>query len=289
MQVKIFSDKLNVTVDSFGAELHSIRNSDGREYLWQADENVWKRHAPVLFPFICNTASKKYTVNGEEYALANHGFARDSEFSLVSASDSSAEFTLGYTVESLKLYPFRFALNIKYELDGNMLKVSCTAENKDDKIMPFFIGGHPAFRCPLAEGEKFSDYTVVYEKPETILQDRADGSKAVILDNTDRVSVSHELFANDVFLQNKPNSKWVALEGKSGSVKLHYDNSGCIAVWSSWFSNAEKTEAAEFVCLEPWCSAPVYCEGTEELTEMPNAVKLSSGEKYTFSYTIEIN
>lgn len=288
MQAKISSDALNVTIDSFGAELHSIKTVDGTEHLWQADENVWKRHAPVLFPFICNTASKKYTVNGTEYSLANHGFARDSEFEFVGSGDNYAEFRLEQNSASLKLYPFSFALTVRYELDGNKLKVSYITENKDNKEMPFFIGGHPAFRCPVNDGGSFEDYSVVYEKAETIVQDRPDGSSAVILDNTDSVKITHELFANDVFMKNKPESSWVALKGPESTVKLHYDNSGCIAVWSSWFSDSEKTQNAEFVCLEPWSSAPVYCDSTEELTEMNSAVRIAPGETHTFSYTIEI-
>ena len=105
MLTAISSDILKVTIDSFGAELHSIKDCNDTEYLWQADEKVWKRHAPVLFPFICNTASKKYTVDGKEYALSNHGFARDSEFELLYAKESSAEFYLGHSDETLKIYP----------------------------------------------------------------------------------------------------------------------------------------------------------------------------------------
>ncbi|MBQ2824004.1 MAG: aldose 1-epimerase family protein [Oscillospiraceae bacterium] len=286
MQVKISSDKLNVMIDSFGAELHSVKDNNGREYLWQADENVWKRHAPVLFPFICNTASKKYTVNGAEYALANHGFARDSEFKLVCENENSAVFGLDYSEDSLKIYPYKFALKIAYTLNGSKLDVKYTVENKDDKDIFFFIGGHPAFMCC---GE-FSDYTVVYEKNENITQTWEDGSEAVILNGENKVSVSHELFAHDVFMKNKPESSWVALENEKEnySVKLHYDNSGCIAVWSSWFNDAEKTENAKFVCLEPWSSTPVYCDNTDELTEMPNAVKLSCGKSYDFAYSVEI-
>lgn len=31
--------------------------------------------------------------------------------------------------------------------------------------MPFSIGGHPAFNCPLTKEEKFEDYKVVFDKP----------------------------------------------------------------------------------------------------------------------------
>lgn len=291
MQTTISSGILTATIDTFGAELHSIKDSNGMEYLWQADEKVWKRHAPVLFPFICNTASKKYTVNGKEYALANHGFARDNEFKLVSAEKDSAIFIFEANEETLKIYPYKFELFINYKLEGNKLEVIYTVHNTNESDIFFFIGGHPAFRCPMTDDESYNDYRVVYEKAETIIQQREDGSKAVIADNTSVVSVSHELFAHDVFMKDKPSSSWVALESKNNErkVKLHYDNKGCIAVWSSYFADAEKTEAAKFVCLEPWSSTPVYCNDTEELTKMSGAIKLPAGEKYNFSYTIEIN
>lgn len=286
MQTTISSDILKVKIDSFGAELHSIKDCNDTEYLWQADEKVWKRHAPVLFPFICNTASKKYTVNGREYALANHGFARDSEFELLYAKESSAEFYLGYSDETLKIYPYKFGLYASYALDGNKLKVTYTAENKDDKPIFFFLGGHPAFRCPVSADESFSDYYVEYEKNENIARNESD----VILNGTNKVSLEHDLFKNDVFIKNKPNSSWVALASKKRDhkVKLSYDNSGCIAVWSSWFEEKDRTNAAEFVCLEPWSSVPVYESGVTELTEMPDAIKLLPNEKYAFSFTVQI-
>ena len=80
MLYTISSDKLKAKISDDGAELCSLTDYNGTEYIWQADPAIWKRHAPILFPFICNTASKKYTVNGSEYALSNHGFARDSVF-----------------------------------------------------------------------------------------------------------------------------------------------------------------------------------------------------------------
>lgn len=290
MQTVISSDILKVKIDSFGAELHSIKDYNDTEYLWQADERVWKRHAPVLFPFVCNTASGKYTVEGKEYSLSNHGFARDSEFELLFSKESSAEFYLGYSDDTLKRYPYKFGLYVNYALDGGKLKITYTAENKDDNDIFFFIGGHPAFRCPVSPRESFSDYTVVYEKNERIVQSRSDGSEAVILNDGNKIPVSHELFAHDVFMKSRPESSWIALVSKSHDykVKLHFDNKGCIAVWSSWFEDRDRTEAAQFVCLEPWSSAPVYCDNEEELTKMPSAVRLSPSEKYAFSFTIEI-
>lgn len=288
MQVTISSEKTTAVIDSFGAELHSLRDASGTEYLWQADPAVWKRHAPVLFPFICNTDSKKYTYEGQTYSLANHGFARDSEFELASSDSGSAEFLLKSNAETLKLYPFEFELRIRYTMAGNKLTVSYTVKNTDKKDMYFFIGGHPAFNVPM-DGEVFDDYFVEYEKPETVIQEFK-GKTAVIADNTAKVPLSHELFANDVFMKDAPNSSWIALVSeKSGrKIKLNYDPKGCIAVWSSYFEDKAVTEQAKFVCLEPWSSVPVYCDKEEDITKMSHAIKLAPEKEYVFEYSIEV-
>lgn len=287
MQITISSENTSAVIDSFGAELHSLRDASGTEYLWQADPAVWKRHAPVLFPFICNTDSKKYTYEGQTYSLANHGFARDSEFELASSDSGSAEFLLKSNAETLKLYPFEFELRIRYTMAGNKLTVSYTVKNTDKKDMYFFIGGHPAFNVPM-DGESFDDYFVEYEKPETVIQEFK-GKTAVIADNTAKVSLSHELFANDVFMKDAPNSSWIALvsEKTGRKIKLNYDPKGCIAVWSSYFEDKAVTEQAKFVCLEPWSSVPVYCDKEEDITKMSHAIKLAPEKEYVFEYSIE--
>ena len=213
-------------------------------------------------------------------------FSRLSAIQLLYAKESSAEFYLGYSDETLGIYPYKFGLYANYTLDGNALKVTYTAENKDDKPMYFFLGGHPAFRCPVGDDESFTDYCVEFEKNESIARNEND----VVLDNANKVPLRHDLFKNDVFMKNKPNSSWVALASKTHDhkVTLSYDKNGCIAVWSSWFEDGEKTNAAEFVCLEPWSSVPVYESGVTELTEMPDAKKLMPNEKYAFTFTVRI-
>lgn len=91
-------------------------------------------------------------------------------------------------------------------------------------------------------------------------------------------------------MKDMPESSWIALVSKSEGmkVKLSYNKSGCIAVWSPYFKDKELTEQAKFVCLEPWSSVPVYCDKEDELTKMKHAIKLGSGNSYTFSYNIEI-
>ncbi len=157
MKYTIKSDKLTAVIDSFGAELCSVKDASGREYIWTA-EDVWKRHAPLLFPFVCNTASKKYTVNGKEYALSNHGFTRDTDFPTAESTDSAVELSYKSDDSTKAHYPYDFEFSAKYSLSGSVLSVALTVKNTGSEDMPFFIGGHPGFLCPFdGEDSTFED------------------------------------------------------------------------------------------------------------------------------------
>ena len=78
---------LTVKVKEHGAELCSIVKGD-TEYLWQADPAFWGRHSPVLFPIVGSVWNGRYHVGDKEFALGQHGFARDMDFEKVNCSDS---------------------------------------------------------------------------------------------------------------------------------------------------------------------------------------------------------
>ena len=85
MRYVLENDTLRVEIDSFGAELKSVkRKSDGKEYMWYADKKYWGRTSPVLFPFVGNCRNKEYRYGGKTYAIGQHGFARDMEHTMES-------------------------------------------------------------------------------------------------------------------------------------------------------------------------------------------------------------
>lgn len=80
---QIKNDQLTLEISSLGAELLSIKDANGNEYLWDGDEKYWNRHSPILFPIVCGLWKDTYRTEGKEYHLPRHGFARDTEFKLV--------------------------------------------------------------------------------------------------------------------------------------------------------------------------------------------------------------
>ena len=158
-QMKLKNDQIEVIVNYHGAELRSLKKkATDQEYLWNADAKYWGRTSPVLFPFVGGVKNKVYRYEGKEYPMNQHGFARDMEFSLVSQSADEVWFALEDTEETYKVYPFHFHLEIGYRLEDASVSVMWKVKNINDKEMHFAIGAHPAFFCPLHEGEKQSEY-----------------------------------------------------------------------------------------------------------------------------------
>ena len=169
MRYVLENDTLRVEIDSFGAELKSVkRKSDDKEYMWYADKKYWGRTSPVLFPFVGNCRNKEYRYGGKTYAIGQHGFARDMEFELVSQTKDEAWFSLKSNDETLAKYPFEFVLEIGYKLSGSEIKVTWRVTNPAKKDLLFSIGGHPAFMCPVAEQGKQSDYYLKLDTDKAI-------------------------------------------------------------------------------------------------------------------------
>ena len=106
------NDILKIKVSDFGAELKSITGlSDGAEYLHNGDPQFWKYTSPVLFPFVGKVVNNKYRVDGKEYELPQHGFARTTEFKCVRETEDELAFRLEWNEETLKVYPYKFMLD----------------------------------------------------------------------------------------------------------------------------------------------------------------------------------
>ncbi len=276
---------LEISANTSGAELCSVKK-DGVEYIWQAGD-AWKRYAPILFPFVCSPKDKKYKADGIEYTMpSNHGFARDMEFEALPETDDSLSFMLKSNDDTLKVYPYDFELTVRFTVKDNEVEVLNAVKNTGDKDMYFYLGGHPAFNCPLEDGLSFDDYEVRYDKKETIIQPLLTGGERTVINDEYGYKLTRKLFDHDVIMKDKPQSGAVALMSEKGkhSVTVRYPESECIAVWSS-----TGNDDARFVCLEPWTSVPVYCDDEfEDIEKKPHAVKLPAVQTFEYRYFIGV-
>ncbi|MEM7510203.1 MAG: aldose 1-epimerase family protein [Bacteroidota bacterium] len=287
MNITLSNSTLSVTVSPQGAELHSIQHQ-GREYLWQADPTIWGRHAPILFPVVGRLKGDQYFYGGRRFSMKQHGLARDRKFAIVSQTDLSATLKLVTDTQTLPIYPFEFELEVSYQLRGNKIYVGYQVENPGERDLPFSIGGHPGFSCPIDKEEKLTDYQISFEKAETIQRDLLDGGllsgqSDPILENSQVIPLDEHVFDKDALVLRGLASKWVKLESAKGphSVTLHFDGFPFLGIWAK--------PGAPFVCLEPWFGHADSAESNGQLIEKPGIQLLSPGDTFQCTYIIEIN
>lgn len=87
-----------------GAEIISTKKGE-QELIWQSDTNVWKGHAPLLFPTCGGLKKDKFVYNGKSYTMPKHGFARTSEFEAETVTENSATFLLKLNSETKNAIP----------------------------------------------------------------------------------------------------------------------------------------------------------------------------------------
>lgn len=285
--MQLENEKLCVEISEHGAELTRIYNKEtGDEVLWEADPKFWKRHAPVLFPNVGKTYHNTVLINGVQYPTCQHGFARDSEFELISASGTSAEFLLKSSEETKKRYPFDFELRIGYELDAAGIRVKWAVYNPSSEPIYFTVGGHPAFR--FAKGDRKEDYILRFPGKETLHYCLIDPAEETVNPNLQyEMQLDHEccpvteqMFERDalIFDDEQIEEVWLCKKNGTPYVGIRCEGFPNFGIWS--------VKDAPFVCLEPWMGRCDDIGFAKELSEKPNVNKAAPGETFRKEYTI---
>lgn len=285
---QIRNESLTLEIDAHGAEMKSlIDNCSGQEYLWCGDAAYWGRTSPVLFPLVGNYREKQSCFDGKWYSLSQHGFARDMDFELVSEKGDEIWFALEDSPETLEKYPFGFRLELGYRLQGRTVEVLWRVTNKNDREMYFSIGGHPAFNCPLREGEKQTDYRIGFDTCEPLTASVLDENGTVsertkVLELTDgMLQITDSLFDEDALIVEHDQAHKVALYTPEGEKYLEVRfEAPLFGIWSP------AGKHAPFVCIEPWYGRSDRADFGQKLEEREWGNVLKAGEVFTAAYQI---
>lgn len=300
MRYCLENEELIVEIDSHGAEIKSVRRrSDDREYMWNGDPKYWGRTSPVLFPFVGAPRNKEYRHGGKTYAMGQHGFARDMEFSPLPVEHTPERgteeiwFALESSDETLEKYPFAFRLLIGYELSGNEVKVRWRVENPAETTMYFSIGAHPAFLCPihgerdeagepckLGYGLHFGGVRELHHHGNTpegmaVMEDQ-------VLALTDgSVRFTPGFFDKCTYMVEGKQTGEVSLLDSQGNayVTVQFD-APLFAIWSPEGKNAP------FVCIEPWYGRCDTVDFDGTLAERDYEQVLPGKENFEASYVM---
>jgi galactose mutarotase-like enzyme len=280
--ISLSNDVISAQINTLGAELCSLKNTENKDFIWEGDPAYWGKHSPVLFPIVGTLKNNTYTHNNKEYILTRHGFARDMEFELVDLTANTATFSIQSNSTTLASYPFQFELQIQYTLFHSTLEIAYKVINKDTTEIPFSIGAHPAFALP----GNFENYSLEFEKVEpleyTLLEnDLVSTQTETIATNSNFVPLTHKLFERDALIFKKLESKSLTIvEKEIPRLKVHFEDFPNLGIWTK--------VGAPFLCIEPWFGYSDTIETNGIFFEKEGIIVLEVNDTFQTKFSIEI-
>ena len=281
MIYNIENKDFSLAVKEMGAELNSFKSKKtGFEFIWGGNTDIWYGQSPILFPIIGRLLDDKYRLNGKEYTMPKHGIVRKKPFKLIDKTENSLKFIQSDDEESLKEYPYHFDLIVEFKITDNGLSVTHTVVNKNDCIMYYSFGAHPAFNCEIGDYLEFSEN-------EELLTERIDHDSILIEEkfpvNIDgnKLTITENLFDADALILSGYKSQAISLKSNNHNrvVKFNFD-SPLLGIWAK--------PGAPYVCIEPWWGVNDNYDKKDDLSQKRGIMSLNPNEEKSFNWNIEI-
>jgi galactose mutarotase-like enzyme len=286
-RVRLSARGLSAEVKALGAELCSLRDGAGREFIWQAGE-AWPRHAPILFPIVGRLHGDTLDFGGQRTPMGQHGFARDLPFQLVESRAEACRFLLTDSEATWGAFPFPFRLEVAYALHGSSLAIAYTVTNPGETLLPCSIGAHPAFRWPLPGAGSKPAHRLDFEQdePGPVYRPGAEG----LLDPTPRelplsgrsLGLREELFREGAFVLLNPASRRIRFVSRGAPVvEVAWQGFGQLGIWTK--------PGADFLCIEPWAGYADIAGFPLPAWDKPGFLMIGPGESRRFTHRITID
>jgi galactose mutarotase-like enzyme len=282
--VVIASEHLVAEISRHGAELIRLQDRDGKDLLWNGCEKWWTGRAPLLFPIVGRLPNDTALIDGETFPMRQHGFARNKQFSVVSASASECILGLPSDGETRQHFPFDFVLEVAFVIEGAALRIDATVCNKSPRTMPVSFGFHPAFRWPLPYGGSRQDHEIRFERFEfapirRVTDGLLDVTASAEIFEGDAMSLDDAMFVPGALIFDRLKSRVVGFGVRERpSIQIRFANMPHLGVWTK--------PGAGFLCIEPWqgYAAPLGFAG--ELKDKPGGLLLAADTNIKFAIEI---
>lgn len=286
--IPITSGSLTARINPLGAELWSLTDAKGRELMTDADPAWWTGHAPLLFPVVGRLRNDAYRYNGHEYALPQHGFARQMDFALIAQDKASVLFRLDADEETRRVYPFDFRLDMAFAIEETTLFMTATVVNQGGEDMPFSFGYHPAFAWPLPYGGGKDQHLILFEEDEPATIRRVGHEPGLIAlerfpspVRNNSLIPTHEMFEGNALIWDDLNSRrlrW-GVPGRPG-LDIHFPDLPWLGIWQK--------PGANYLCFEPWAGMadPVGFDG--DIWMKPGIMRLVPGAQREFHMNVRL-
>lgn len=286
--VRIANGTLAASFSPLGAELQSLTDAQGREYMTDADPAYWSGHAPLLFPIVGRLNGDLLRVDGRQYPMKQHGFARKAEWEIVAAGEDTVTFTLSDSHQTRAVYPFAFSIAAHYWLEGSRLSTLITIANPGNASLPFSFGFHPAFAWPLPGGGDKLAHKIVFEAEEPAPIRRLNAGGLLECEEASPVegkelALLPALFAADAMIWDELVSRKLTYQGRPGGPQLEIAFPGMphLGIWQK--------PGANFLCIEPWQGHADPQGYAGEFAQKPGTVLLAPGEERSFRMDVTVN
>jgi galactose mutarotase-like enzyme len=279
--------QLSAAIDPQGAQLSMLRDPAGNDLLWHGDPAFWSGRAPILFPIVGALNQGRYLWRGQHYALPRHGFARGRRFDVVHHTASEALFRQTHDTETLKVYPFRFELDVLFRMEGSAIFIQATVRNIGDEAMPASIGFHPALRWPLPNSQSRDAHYIEFEcdEPAPVRRLDANGLLTDVRHATPviarRLALHDDLFKDDVVIFDQLASRRLTYGAATGSrIAVSFPDATHLGLWTK--------PGAGFICIEPWRGVADPVGFTGELQHKPGVFSVAPGDSQSLSMHLEL-
>lgn len=285
MNTRIGNEQISVEVAALGAEMQALTSADGANWVWDGDPKFWGGRSPILFPMVGRAPNDRVSIDGQSFAMGQHGFARRSEFTLAAADATSCRFELTANAATREMYPFEFLLAVTHAVEGSAVTITAEVTNRDHKLMPFGIGFHPAFVWPLPAAAADTHGIILDNEGEPALL-RLDHGLVVRKQlpspfQAGRLVLEHDLFEADAMLFPEGAGAGLSYGCPGGPMlKIDWENLPNLALWSK--------PGAPFICIEPWHGTAAEVGGSDDLEARPYSEVLGPGATARFGMRVEV-
>lgn len=222
---------------------------------------------PFMFPVCGRLTDGHYSVNGNNYTMPLHGFARTSQWRLKDTKEGDIgeiALELSWDDETMDVYPFKFKVVLRYVLEGSALTIHQEYFNEDDVQMPFYTGFHPYFAVGGKERLVFDINSDKY----------IDYNEGCIKEYKGEINFNAPV--DFVFSLNDRKGSAYSMEDPEKGRKLLIETTEEFKYMVMW-----TLEGSSFICVEPWIAAPDAMNTEEDLYRLAPGKSLMTWVRYT--------
>jgi galactose mutarotase-like enzyme len=156
--------------------------------------------------------------------------------------------------------------------------------------MVYSIGAHTAFRCPLVQGEEFSDCYLTFNQQEDNINMPLNSKGQFLKEQGEahlqgeQLALNYGMFAGDALAYKGLKSDVVTICSHKSDKKVSMEAKD-FPFWGFW---TPAQGGAPFLCLEPWQGHADYEGYNGEFADREGSLKLEPGKTQSFHYTIRI-